>query len=159
MWPNGESGLLQVEKHSLETDLGIQPRDFRILDVQASRQQVGTTGQTTVPFLTTWLLFECGLEICRLLVTVSRFSLTSSRGKDGKPPFFTAPLTFTYTHAKNFLTSPRRPFLPCHVASASLCIWLTSDASSPRGESAPRRCRLADKAYSALSPPSFQAVL
>ncbi|GAX82256.1 hypothetical protein CEUSTIGMA_g9684.t1 [Chlamydomonas eustigma] len=38
MWPVGDSGLLNVEKSALINSLGIQPRDFRIMDTAAARQ-------------------------------------------------------------------------------------------------------------------------
>jgi hypothetical protein len=40
MWPAGDSGLLNVEKSALINSLGIQPRDFRIMDTAASRQVI-----------------------------------------------------------------------------------------------------------------------
>lgn len=38
VWPSGESGLLQTEKSSLIQNLGIQARDFRILESQLTRE-------------------------------------------------------------------------------------------------------------------------
>ncbi len=38
VWPSGESSLLQTEKSALSSHLGIQARDFRIIEFQTARQ-------------------------------------------------------------------------------------------------------------------------
>lgn len=38
VWPNGESGLLQVDKHQLIRSCGVQARDLHMLESQMMRQ-------------------------------------------------------------------------------------------------------------------------
>lgn len=38
IWPSGDSNLLQTEKATLTRTLGIQARDFRVIESQNTRQ-------------------------------------------------------------------------------------------------------------------------